>query len=113
MLPLEQDTIRKRRVNDLGNNSLELERGFKAGNNKEYKVKAIIDNAVHSVELNNPMSDLYFLVLWKNYSEEESTWKPSLAVIYFRQLLNTFYQEHLKNSITSFALVDSALLMAG
>ncbi len=56
----KKDTIKKRQVN----NALEkLEKEFEAGKDKEYKVKAIIDNAMYSKEINNQMPGLYYLVL--------------------------------------------------
>ncbi len=46
---------------------------FEAGDNKEYKVKVIIDNVVYSQQANNQMPSLYYLILWKSYLEEENT----------------------------------------
>lgn len=57
---LEQDTTRKRRVD---NTLPEPKKEFEAGNNKEYKDKAIINSAVYSQQANNQMLDLYYLVL--------------------------------------------------
>ncbi len=42
---------------------LKLEKKFKAKNNKEYGVKAIMNNAVYSKEANNQMPGFYYLVL--------------------------------------------------
>lgn len=45
---------------------------FEAEDNKEYKVKLIINSAVYSKEANSQMPDFYYLVLWKDYLEEKS-----------------------------------------
>ncbi len=96
---LEQDTTRKRRVNK---ELPEPEREFEAGdNNKEYEVEAIIDSAVYGKEANNQMPSLYYLVLWKDYPEEESTWEPSATVMHLRKLINTFYKEHSEKPIAT------------
>ena len=43
----------------------EKELEFKAGVNKEYKVKVITDSAVYGQQANDQTPDLYYLVLWK------------------------------------------------
>ncbi len=44
------------------------------GENKKYKVKAIINSAVYNQQANSDqMSGLYCLVLWKGYPKEENT----------------------------------------
>ncbi len=68
---LEQEITRKRRVNN--KSPSEPEKEFEDGNNKEYKVELIIDSVIYSKEGNDEMLDLYYLVLWKGYPEEEST----------------------------------------
>ena len=60
----------------------ELEPEFDAGDNKEYKVEAIIDSAVYAKKAKGHLPGLYYLVSWKGYPEEESTWEPSSAVIH-------------------------------
>ena len=65
---LEQDTIRKKRVDE---NVTELK--FDAGNSKEYKVEVIWDSAVYARELEGHLSGLYYLVAWKSYLREENT----------------------------------------
>ncbi len=78
---LEQDSTRKRRVDDiLPKPKKDLE--FEAEDNKKYEVKAISDSAVYSQQANNQMLGLYYLVLWKSYSKEENTWKPLSVVIH-------------------------------
>ena len=41
----------------------EPEKKFEIGDNKEYKVKAIIDSAVYSHKVENHLPNLYYLVL--------------------------------------------------
>ncbi len=91
---------------------LKKELEFEARGNKKYEVKAIIDSAVYDQQTNNQMPDLYYLVLWKGYSEEENTWEPSSAVIYLRKLISTFHKEHLEKPTTTSPPLDSALSMA-
>ena len=67
---LEQDTTRKRRMNEL---FPEPEPEFDVSNNKEYEVEAIIDSVVYAKEAKEHLLGLYYLVSWKNYSEEKST----------------------------------------
>ena len=76
---LEQDTTRKGRMNKLFS---EPEPEFNAGDNKKYKVEAIIDSAVYAKKAEKHLPGLYYLVSWKNYPEEESTWEPSSAVMH-------------------------------
>ncbi len=81
---------------------------FKAGGNKEYEVKVIINSAVYDQQANNQMSSLYYLILWKGYSEEENTWEPSLAVIHLRKLISTFHKEHLEKPTATSPSLNSA-----
>ena len=71
---LEQDTTRKER----DDNAVELDAGNNSG---EYKVEAIRDSAVYARESESGhLSGLSYLVLWKEYPEEENTWGPTSAV---------------------------------
>ena len=56
---LEQDTIKKGRINEL---FPELEPEFDAGDNKKYKVEAIIDSAVYVKEVERHLPGLYYLI---------------------------------------------------
>ena len=56
---LEQDIIRKGRMNEL---FPEPEPEFDAGNNKEYEVEAIMDSAVYAKEAERHLLGLYYLV---------------------------------------------------
>ena len=59
---LEQDTIRKERVDNKAFS--EPEKNFKAGDDKEYEVKTIIDSAVNGQRANkNQIPSLYYLIL--------------------------------------------------
>ncbi len=92
---LEQDTTRKKQVN---NTLLEPEKDlkFEARDKKEYEIKAIIDTVMYSQQANgkDQMSGLYYLILWKNYLEEENTWELSSVVIHLRKLISTFHKEY-------------------
>ncbi len=52
---------------------LELEREFEAGDNKEYEVKLVINSAVYDKTIENQLSSLDYLVLWKGNPKEENT----------------------------------------
>ena len=69
----------KGRINELFS---EPDPEFDVGNNKEYEVKAIIDSAVYTKKAEGHLLGLYYLVSWKSYPEEESTWEPFSAVMY-------------------------------
>ena len=75
---LEQDTTRKGRVDE---EVKQME--FDAGDDKggEYEVEAIQDSAVYAKESElGHLPDLYYLVSWKRYPEEESIWEQASAV---------------------------------
>ncbi len=110
---LEQDTTRKKRVDDaLPEPEKELK--FKAGVNKEYDVKAIIYNKMYGSQANDndQIPDLYYLVLWKSYLEEKNTQKLSSAVIHLRKLINTFHKKYLEKLIATSLPLDSISPMA-
>ena len=62
---LEQDTTRKGQKLSMPE--------FEPGDDKEYKVEAIRDNAVYAKEIDGHFPGLYYLVVWKDYPEEKST----------------------------------------
>ncbi len=70
---LEQDTTRKKQVDKA---LLEPEKDvkFEDGGNKEYEIETIINSAVYDQQANSDqMPELYYLVSWKGYPEEENT----------------------------------------
>ncbi len=90
---LEQDTSRRGQV-DKALPEPEKDLEFGAGDDKEYEVKTIIDNAVYGQQANDQIPGLYYLVLWKGYPEEKNIWEPLLAVIHLWKLISTFHKEH-------------------
>ena len=68
---LEQDTTRKGRI-DKEVRQMEFNAGD--NNNGKYEVEAIWDSAVYARESKSGhLPDLYYLVSWKRYLEEENT----------------------------------------
>ncbi len=59
MLMLKQDTIKKRQANKL----LESEIKFEARDNKEYKLKLIINSVLYGKEIESQILNFYYLVL--------------------------------------------------
>ena len=105
---LEQDTTRKEHVD-----KKVTELDFEASNSKKYKAEAIWDNAVYTMksESGHPL-ELYYLVAWKSYTEEENIWEPVSAVQHLRKLISSFHKDHSKKPTVSSLPVDSALPMA-
>ena len=65
---------------------------FKPGNDKKYEMEAIWDSAVYTKEVDGHLPELYYLVIWKGYPEEENTWESSLVVMYLRKMISTFHK---------------------
>ena len=82
---------------------------FDAGNNKEYKVEAIIDSAVYAKEAERHLPGLYYLVSWKGYLEEKSTWEPFSTVMHLRKMISTFHKDHLEKPTATSPPLNSAL----
>ena len=69
VLLLEQDNTRKKQVDE---NVTELESD--AGDNKKYKVEAIWDSTIYVMESESGyLPRLYYLIIWKGYSQEKNT----------------------------------------
>ena len=109
MLLLEQDTTRKKQINEL---FLKSKPEFDAGNNKEYEIETIINSAVYNKEAEGYLPGLYYLIFWKDYLEEKSTWKPSSIVMHFWKMISTFYKDHSKKLMAISLPLNSAPLMA-
>ena len=70
---LEQDTTRKRRVDE---NATELAELDASENSDEYEIEAIWDSALYARESKSGhLPGLYYLVFWKGYPEEENIWE--------------------------------------
>lgn len=65
--------ITKKRYVDKATSQLEFDDNKGNKNSKEYKVKVIWDSAVYAKEAEDHLPELYYLVLWKGYLEEENT----------------------------------------
>ena len=57
--------------NQINETLLKPEKEFEARNNKEYEVKVIINSMVYGHKIENYLPGLYYLVLWKGYSEKK------------------------------------------
>ena len=70
---LEQNITRRGQVNNKALPEPKKDIEFEAGNDKEYKIKAIINNIVYGQQINNnQMPGFYYLVLWKGYPREKN-----------------------------------------
>ena len=92
-------------------NDIQLE--FEAGDDKKYEIDGIWDSAVYAREsATGQLLGLYYLVLWKDYPEEENTWEPALAIQHLQRLVIAYHKNNPKKPTATFALVDTALSMA-
>lgn len=90
VLLLEQNITKKRRVD-----KKDEEMEFKVDDKEKYKVEEIQDSAVYAKKSEEGyLSKIYYLVFWKSYPKEKNTWELTLAVQYFRKLLNIFYKNN-------------------
>ncbi len=103
---LEQDTIRKKRVEI----AIELDES----DSKEYEVNAICNNAIYAKKLDSShhLPCLYYLVSWKSYLVEEKTWELVSVVLYFCKLISTFYCDYPEKPTATFLPIVSTPLMA-
>ena len=86
----------------------EPEPKFDAGDNKKYKVEAIIDSVIYAKKREGHLLSVYYLVFWKSYPEKESTWEPFSTVMHFWKMISTFYKDHPKKPTATFFPLDSA-----
>ena len=102
---LEQDITRKGGVDE---KILQLE--FEDdGKGKEYEVEAICNSAVYAKESeSSQLPGLYSLISWKDFSEEENTWKPASAIQHFRRLVSLFHKANPDKLTTISTPVDTA-----
>ena len=101
---LEQDTTKKGREFSVPE--------FEPDDDKEYKVEAIQNSAVYAKEVDGHLPELYYLVEWKGYPEEESIWKPFSAVMHLRKIVSTFHNDYPEKPTATSAPLDSAPPMA-
>ncbi len=101
---LEQDITKKGWVET----TIELDKG----NSEEYKVETICDSKVYAKESDSgQLPSLYYLVLWKDYLEEENTWEPTSAVLHLCKLISTFHHDYPEKPTATSPPIDSALPM--
>ena len=74
-------------------------------------MKAIWDSAVYVNKAEGYLLGLYYLVMWKKYSEKENTWELLSAVQHLKKLINSFYKKYLKKPKATFLPINSALPM--
>ena len=87
---------------------------FKAsGNNEKYEVEGICDSAVYTKKSETGyLPGLYYLVCWKNYPKDKSTWEPTSAMQHLRKLVSIFYKDHPDKPIATSLPIDMATPMA-
>ena len=86
---------------------------FEVGDDKDYEVEGIQNSAVYAMELEaGHIPGLYYLVDWKSYPKEESTWEQASAVYHLQKLLSKFYWENPIKSTANSPSIDSAPPMA-
>ena len=107
VLLLEQDTTRKRRVDD---DNVELDAGDENG---EYEVEAIRNSEIYARESESGhLPGLYYLVSWKGYPEERNTWEPASVVQHLGKLISSFHKDHPDKPTTTSPAIDTAPPMA-
>lgn len=67
---LEQDITRKKRVDDT---LVVPKREFKAGDNKKYEIKVIVNSTVYYQQANNQISDLFILFYGKIIEKKKTS----------------------------------------
>ena len=75
-------------------------------------MEAIFNSVVYARESKSGyLPDLYYLVFWKNYLEEENTWKPYLAVQYLKKLISLFYKDYPNKPTATSKTINTTLPM--
>ena len=54
------------------------------------------------------LPDLYYLVSWKSYPEEEETWELASAVEHLSKLISSFYKDHPDKPTTTSRTINTA-----
>ena len=107
---LEQDNTRKGWVDEKTVEQLEFKAG---GDNEKYELEGICDSAVYARESEaGHLPGLYYLVSWKGYPKDKSTWEPASAVQHFRKLVSTFHKNHSDKPTAISPPIDLASPMA-
>ena len=110
MSMLEQNTTKKGRVDEKTVEQLEFEAG---SDNKKYELEGIYNSMVYARESEaGHLLGLYYLVFWKSYPKDKSTWEPASAVQHFRKLVSIFHKDHPNKLTTTSLLIDLALPIA-
>ena len=79
------------------------------GNNKEYKMEGICDSMVYARELEmGYLPGLYYLVSWKGYLEDKSTFEPASTVQHLRKSVSIFYKDHSNKPTATSLPIDLA-----
>lgn len=86
-----QDSIKKRQIN-----KFLLVSELEANGNKEYKIKAIQNNAIYAKKVDGQLSELYNLVVQKSYLKDENIWKLTTVIIYLCKMISSFYKNYSK-----------------
>ena len=87
---------------------MQLDFEFKAGNNKEYEVDGIGDSVVYAKEsATRQLPGLYYLVLWKDYPEEENTWEPASAIQQLWRLVTAYHKDNPEKPTATSALFNT------
>lgn len=74
----------------------------------EYKVKTMKNSAIYITKAIGHLPKIYYLIFWKGYSKDESTWELALAVMHLWKIVNTTYNNNLGKPITISQLIDCA-----
>ena len=101
---LEQDTTKKGQIDKKTAKQLEFEAG---GNNKEYKLEDICNSTVYARESEaGHLLGFYYLISWKGYFEDESTWEPASAMQHLRKLISSFNKDYLNKPTATSPPID-------